>query len=87
MAMIGNHDHGGMLFGMPENGRMGDYVFNQEGGSTCADHPFSSQDISNIALDQIMTQIMENSNANRPAPASEEIMANLPREVLLENCK
>jgi len=66
MAMVGNHDHSGMLFGMPENGRMGDYVFNQQ------------------ALDQIMTQIMENSNVNRPVPASEEIMGNLPREVLLE---
>ena len=34
MAMIGNNDRAGMLFGMPENGRMGDYVFNQEGKST-----------------------------------------------------
>jgi hypothetical protein len=30
-AVLGNHDQGRMLFGMPENGRMGDYVFNQEG--------------------------------------------------------
>ena len=29
MSMLGNHDHA--MFGMPENGRMGDYVFNQEG--------------------------------------------------------
>ena len=38
-AVLGNHDHGGMLFGMPENGRMGDYVFNQEGESTVFTHP------------------------------------------------
>ena len=29
MALLGNRDPA--LFGMPENGRMGDYVFNQEG--------------------------------------------------------
>ncbi|KZT08680.1 uncharacterized protein LAESUDRAFT_723587 [Laetiporus sulphureus 93-53] len=59
----------GGLFGTPEgaeNGRWGDYVFNQE------------------ALDQIITQIMENSNANAPVPATEEIMKNLPREILEE---
>lgn len=38
------------------------------------------------ALDQIITQIMENSSAH-PVPASEEITAKLPREVLEENCK
>lgn len=63
MAMLGN---GGTRLGMPGNGRMGDYVFNQE------------------ALDQIITQMMENSNANRPVPATEELVENLPREVLLE---
>ncbi|KAI8981151.1 hypothetical protein BD414DRAFT_464121 [Trametes punicea] len=36
------------------------------------------------ALDQIITQIMENSNAHQPVPATEEIMQKLPREVLLE---
>jgi len=59
----------GMFPGMPggpENGRMGDYVFNQE------------------ALDQIISQIMENSSA-QPVPATEEIMKDLPREVLEEN--
>ncbi|KAF8808124.1 hypothetical protein BYT27DRAFT_7190236 [Phlegmacium glaucopus] len=55
--------------GGPENGRMGDYVFNQE------------------ALDQVITQIMEHSNAHRPVPATEEIMQNLPREVLMEGSK
>lgn len=66
MALLGNPE-GGMVFGTPGSGRMGDYVFNQE------------------ALDQIITQMMENSNANRPVAATDEIMENLPREVLLEN--
>ncbi|KAJ6621076.1 hypothetical protein B0H10DRAFT_2018562 [Mycena sp. CBHHK59/15] len=34
------------------------------------------------ALDQIITQLMENSNSSRPVPATEEIIENLPREVL-----
>ncbi|KAJ7651662.1 hypothetical protein DFH06DRAFT_1207719 [Mycena polygramma] len=34
------------------------------------------------ALDQIITQLMENNNAGRPVPATEEIIENLPREVL-----
>jgi len=46
------------------NGRWGDYVFNQE------------------ALDHIITQLMENSNSGRPVPATDEIITNLPREVL-----
>ncbi|KAL5495108.1 hypothetical protein ACEPAI_570 [Sanghuangporus weigelae] len=36
------------------------------------------------ALDQLMTQLMEGSNSTRPVPASEEIMEELPREVLDE---
>lgn len=39
------------------------------------------------ALDQIISQIMENSNAHRPVPAPEEVVAKLPREVLMEGCK
>ena len=39
------------------------------------------------ALDQVITQIMEQSNANRPVPATEEIVEKLPREVLMEGCK
>jgi hypothetical protein len=31
--------------------------------------------------------MMENSNTHRPVPATEEIMKNLPLEVLLEGCK
>lgn len=34
------------------------------------------------ALDRIITQIMENSNSGRPVPATNEIIENLPREVL-----
>ncbi|KAH9486238.1 putative RING finger protein P32A8.03c [Psilocybe cubensis] len=65
MALLGHHElH--MPGGIPENGRMGDYVFNQE------------------ALDNIITQIMENSNSHRPVPATEEIIQKLPREVLEE---
>ncbi|KAI0778698.1 hypothetical protein BD413DRAFT_115422 [Trametes elegans] len=36
------------------------------------------------ALDQIISQIMENSNAHQPVPASEEVLEKLPREVLEE---
>ncbi|KAI0718936.1 hypothetical protein C8T65DRAFT_706595 [Cerioporus squamosus] len=34
------------------------------------------------ALDQIISQIMENSNAHQPVPATEEVIEKLPREVL-----
>ncbi|KAK7465465.1 hypothetical protein VKT23_005442 [Stygiomarasmius scandens] len=36
------------------------------------------------ALDQIITQLMEQSNTSRPVPATEEIMQNLPKDVLIE---
>jgi hypothetical protein len=39
------------------------------------------------ALDQVITQIMEHSNAHRPVPATEEIIEKLPREVLMLGCK
>ncbi|KAH9947118.1 hypothetical protein B0H21DRAFT_807959 [Amylocystis lapponica] len=79
LAMLGSrpghgdplHDMLGGAFGGPggaENGRWGDYVFNQE------------------ALDQIITQMMENSNASAPVAATEEIVNKLPREVLEEGC-
>ncbi|KAJ7293047.1 hypothetical protein C8J57DRAFT_1267962 [Mycena rebaudengoi] len=68
MALLGRDNLNGMfargMGDMPQPGRMGDYVFNQE------------------ALDQIITQLMENSNSHRPVPATEEIIGNLPREVL-----
>lgn len=72
LAHRGGGDHedmfGGMLGGngAPENGRWGDYVFNQE------------------ALDQIITQLMENSNSSRPIPATDEIMEKLDRQVIEE---
>ena len=37
-----------------------------------------------LALDQLMTQLMEGANSTRPVPATEEIMERLPREVLEE---
>jgi len=58
--------NGFSFLGGPEDGRMGDYVFNQE------------------ALDQIITQIMEQGNASRPVPATEDVMQQLHREVLEE---
>ncbi|KIJ22023.1 hypothetical protein PAXINDRAFT_124451 [Paxillus involutus ATCC 200175] len=36
------------------------------------------------ALDQIMTQLMENSTSGRPVPATEELINKLPKEVLTE---
>lgn len=39
-----------------------------------------------VALDQIMTALMENSNAHRPVPATDEILNKLKREVLVEGC-
>ncbi|EIW64009.1 uncharacterized protein TRAVEDRAFT_55066 [Trametes versicolor FP-101664 SS1] len=36
------------------------------------------------ALDQIISQIMENSNAHQPVPATEDALEKLPREVLEE---
>jgi len=39
------------------------------------------------ALDQVITQIMEQSNAHRPVPATEEIIEKLPREVLMVESK
>jgi E3 ubiquitin-protein ligase RNF115/126 len=39
-----------------------------------------------LALDEIMTQLMENSNSGRPVPATDEIIENLPREILEVGC-
>ncbi|KAF8236775.1 hypothetical protein L208DRAFT_1450868 [Tricholoma matsutake] len=68
MALLGQRDPSNDIFGRGigdlSDGRMGDYVFNQE------------------ALDHIITQLMENSNAHRPVPATEEVITQLPREVL-----
>jgi hypothetical protein len=43
--------------------------------------------IGSPALDRIITQLMENSNASRPVAATEDIMEKLPREVLEVGCK
>jgi len=51
-------------------------------GGRMGDYVFNQE-----ALDQVITQIMEQSNANRPVPATEEIVEKLPREVLMEGSK
>lgn len=38
------------------------------------------------ALDQILTQLAENSTAGRPVPATDDIISELQREVLTEDC-
>jgi E3 ubiquitin-protein ligase RNF115/126 len=93
LALLGNRDPMSALLaaslggpGVPEQGQMGDYVFNQEGNKSY-NYSQLSQLNSFLALDQIITQIMDNSNAHRPVPATEEIMAKLPREVLTVGCK
>ncbi|KAK2461427.1 hypothetical protein APHAL10511_005890 [Amanita phalloides] len=48
-------------------------------GGRMGDYVFNQED-----LDQIITQLMEGANTNRPVPASEEIINNLKRDVLLE---
>lgn len=40
-----------------------------------------------LALDQIITQIMENTNSHAPVPATEEVMKGLPRNVLEYGCE
>lgn len=95
LAMLANrpgrgglNDAFGGLMGMPggaENGQFGDYVFNQEGNGSTTNLP-SIVTNSKPALDQIISQIMENSNGHAPVPATEEVMNNLPRTVLEEGC-
>jgi len=85
LSLFGQADHpmaSMFMGGMPDNGRMGDYVFTQEGDCQPLDQlPFPDL---HSALDQIMAQIMENSNSHRPVPATEEIIEKLPRQVLEE---
>jgi hypothetical protein len=40
-----------------------------------------------IALDHIISQIMEQGSSSRPVPATEDVMEQLHREVLEEECK
>lgn len=88
MALLGRENLTEMfargMGGGPPSGRMGDYVFNQEGEPTLV--IFGKNSIFCKALDQIITQLMETSNSGRPVPATEEIVENLPREVLEFGC-
>ncbi|KAJ3828578.1 hypothetical protein F5880DRAFT_1608319 [Lentinula raphanica] len=70
MALMGNRGSYADMF------RMGDPGDAAERGRM-GDYVFNQE-----ALDQIITNLMENSNASRPVPATEEIMDKLPREVL-----
>ncbi|KIK68115.1 hypothetical protein GYMLUDRAFT_81566 [Collybiopsis luxurians FD-317 M1] len=70
MAMLGHRGTHSDLFG-----GFGDAVERGRMG----DYVFNQE-----ALDQIISNLMENSNASRPVPATDEIMDKLPREVLEE---
>ncbi|KII94268.1 hypothetical protein PLICRDRAFT_122223 [Plicaturopsis crispa FD-325 SS-3] len=78
LALMGNRPFGATgdpfagMFGLPTSGDA-----EGPGGGRWGDYVFGQE-----ALDQIITQLMENSNTTRPVPATEEIMSNLPREVL-----
>ncbi|PSR71067.1 hypothetical protein PHLCEN_2v13036 [Hermanssonia centrifuga] len=76
---------GGLMPQGGEQGRWGDYVFNQEGIQSLSGTKYTPLNDFGVcaALDQIITQIMENSAAH-PVPATDEIMEKLPREVLEE---
>lgn len=76
LAMLANrpgrgglNDAFGGLMGMPGGAENGQF----------GDYVFNQE-----ALDQIISQIMENSNGHAPVPATEEVMNNLPRTVLEE---
>ncbi|KAI6047881.1 hypothetical protein EDC04DRAFT_3051288 [Pisolithus marmoratus] len=71
------------LFGRDMTGHESDPFMEFSGGrdGRLGDYVFTQE-----ALDQIMTQIMENSSAGRPVPATEEIIIKLPREILTEGC-
>lgn len=66
LALMGNRDP--LANGFPGTG---------PGSGRMGDYVYNQE-----ALDEIITQLMETSNAHRPVPATEEIMAKLPREVL-----
>ncbi|ESK92693.1 zinc finger protein 364 [Moniliophthora roreri MCA 2997] len=67
MAMLGHRGPIGDMFGGMDPTERG----------RMGDYVFNQE-----ALDQIISQLMEQSNASRPVPATEEIISNLPREVL-----
>lgn len=69
-----------------EEGRLGDYVLNQQGER----YPLAEKEEKSttcVALDQIMTALIENSNAHRPVPATEQVVDRLDHQVLEEGCK
>lgn len=78
---LGTHEGGS------GSGRFGDYVFNQEGKKFHVVSQYMSCLTLCAALDQIISQLMENSDSGRPVPATDEIIENLPREVLQTGCK
>ena len=80
--ILGMHE----LRGGPEGGRLGDYVLNQQGKQHIWCQVWNYELTPPIALDQIMTALMENSNAHRPVPATDEILRKLKQEVLEEGC-
>jgi E3 ubiquitin-protein ligase RNF115/126 len=73
------------VLGAPEDGRWGDYVFNQEGRKSRT--IVMRNELTCVALDQIITQIMEQGNSSRPVPATEDVVQKLQREVLEEGCE
>ncbi|KAH7910451.1 hypothetical protein BJ138DRAFT_1087664 [Hygrophoropsis aurantiaca] len=79
MALLGRaHERGGGggdPFAEMFNGPNGD-----NGNGRWGDYVFNQE-----ALDQVLTQLMENSTAGRPVPATEEIISNLTRDVLQAN--
>ncbi|TDL28094.1 hypothetical protein BD410DRAFT_782054 [Rickenella mellea] len=49
------------------------------GSGRMGDYVFTQE-----ALDQILSQLMEGANSRRPVPATDDIMKNLPRDILVE---
>jgi E3 ubiquitin-protein ligase RNF115/126 len=82
MALLSGMPHGRGGDGEdPFGGMFGPGMLGPENGRW-GDYAFSQE-----ALDQIMTEIMENSNAHRPVPAPDETIDKLPREVLEDGCE
>jgi len=85
MALLRSQRPGGMRMGGGVGGDpFAELLFGglgaheSEGGNgRWGDYVFNQE-----ALDEIITQLMENSNAGRPVPATDEIIGNLPREIL-----
>ncbi|KAF8560103.1 hypothetical protein OG21DRAFT_1492507 [Imleria badia] len=69
------------LFGREQDGRADPFseLLGMPPSARLGDYVFNQE-----ALDQIMTQLAENSTTGRPVPATDELVSNLPREVLTE---